>query len=489
MRRWWPGATAHCSFSTISRPNWPAFPLTPPEVVIGPSDLAYVIYTSGSTGRPKGVAVEHRNVVAFLEAMRREPGLGPADVLLAVTTLSFDIAGLEIWLPLSVGAKVVIASRADVLDGDRLIALTNEHRVTVMQATPATWRLMLDAGWTGKPDLKALCGGEAMPRDLAASLVERVAELWNMYGPTETTIWSTVSRIKDTAGPLPIGRPIANTRVYVVEPSGLLAPVGAFGELLIGGEGVARGYWNRPELTAEKFAAITLPDGRSERVYRTGDVVRFRSDGQLEFQGRRDHQVKLRGYRIELGEIEAVLATVAGVKQCVVTIREDEPGDAQLVGYVVGATGFDEEAARAALRERLPVYMVPSRFVRLSALPLTPNGKIDRKALPVPQTAAAPADDGAVMNPVQRRVADIWREVLRINRVSLYDNFFDVGGHSMLIVKLHGALNREFGSGLALAELFQQTTVAAQADRVSSAVVSDGALRRAQARARKQIHG
>ena len=469
------------------------FPTTPPDVAVHPEDLAYVIYTSGSTGRPKGVEVEHRNVVAFLEAMRLEPGLGASDILLAVTTLSFDIAGLEIWLPLSVGAKVVIASRADVLDGDRLIMLTHEHRITAMQATPSTWRLMLGAGWTGKQDLKVLCGGEAMPRDLAAALVDRVYELWNMYGPTETTIWSTVSRVTDGSGPVPIGRPIANTRAYVVERSGVLAPIGAFGELFIGGEGVARGYRNRPELTAEKFVTITLPNDHHERVYRTGDVARLRNDGQLEFHGRRDHQVKLRGYRIELGEIEAVLATDPNVRQCVATIREHEPGDTQLVGYVVEAPRrtFDSDAARALLQQKLPAYMVPSQFVVLASMPLTPNGKVDRAALPMPQVDAAELESNSadiVMNPVQRRVAEIWRQILRVDRVSLHDNFFDVGGHSMLIVRLHSALNREFNSGLALAELFQQTTVAAQADRVSSTAVSNVALLRAQTRARKQIY-
>ena len=387
----------------------------------------------------------------------------------------------------------MIASREDVLVGERLIALLDQHQVTVMQATPSTWRLMLEAGWVGKPDLKVLCGGEALPRDLATTLAGRVYQLWNMYGPTETTIWSTISLVTDPSAAIPIGRPIANTRVYVLEPSGLLAPIGAFGELAIAGEGVARGYWNRPELTAEKFVTLNLPNGRVERVYRTGDVVRFRNDGQLEFNGRRDHQVKLRGYRIELGEIELILASHPGVKQCVVAIREDD-SDPQLVGYVVQSTGtaFDPDSARSTLRSKLPGYMVPSQFVVLPALPLTPNGKIDRKALPAPEKIVEPIvndDAESLMNPVQRRVADIWRKILRTNRVSLHDNFFDVGGHSMLMVKLHGALKREFDSDLALIELFQQTTIASQAERVSSAVVSEHALHRAKARARKRLHG
>jgi amino acid adenylation domain-containing protein len=470
-------------------------PSTAPTVAVKPEDLCYVIYTSGSTGRPKGVQVEHRNVVSFLEAMRREPGLDSHDVLLAVTTLSFDIAGLEMWLPLTVGARIVVASRTDVLDGQRLAELMETHNVSLLQATPATWRLLLETGWAGRQNLKALCGGEALQRDLAISLVDRVGELWNVYGPTETTIWSTVNRVLDPHMAIPIGHPIANTRVYVLEPSGQPAPVGVAGELCIAGEGIARGYRNRPELTAEKFATIALPQNRSERVYRTGDMARFRADGQLEFLGRRDTQVKVRGYRIELGEIEAVLATHAGIKECVVVVREDTPGDQRLVGYVVavGGTQFDAESARTTLRGRLPEYMLPNLFVTLSMLPLTPNGKIDRKALPKPHAAVAADETGAaddvLMTSPQRRVAGIWRDVLRVGRIGLYDNFFDLGGHSLLLVKLQSALKREFSSDIALVDLFQRTTVAAQAERMSSTATASDALKRAQARAVKQVNG
>jgi amino acid adenylation domain-containing protein len=464
-----------------------------PAVTITPDEVAYVIYTSGSTGRPKGVQVEHRNVVSFLESMRREPGLKSSDVLLAVTTLSFDIAGLEIWLPLSVGARVVIASKTDVLVGGSLVDLIDRHRVTVMQATPSTWRLLLDAGWSGKSDMQALCGGEAMPIDLAVSLITKVAELWNMYGPTETTIWSTAGRIVDATGVPSIGKPIANTRVYVLEPPGTLAPLGAFGELAIGGEGVARGYWNRPELNAEKFVEISLPDGRTERVFRTGDIVRFRNDGQLVFHGRRDSQVKLRGYRIELGEIEALLAGCQGVKQATVVVREDEPGDQRLVAYVVAREGnaFEPDAARSVLKAALPGYMVPAEFVVLTAMPLTPNGKVNRAALPAPQRLGfvSQVHSEIVMTPIQRRVAALWGEILRTDRISLHDNFFDVGGHSMLVVKLHAALQREFQSDMTMTELFQQTTVAAQAARLSLSADGDTALRRAEARVRKRLHG
>ncbi len=483
-----------------------AKPVTSLAVAVKPEDRAYVIYTSGSTGRPKGVEVEHRNVVAFLEAMRLKPGLTADDALLAVTTLSFDIAGLEMWLPMMVGARIVIATKTEVLDGERLIALLEEQQITMLQATPATWRLLLGAGWTGKSDLKALCGGEALPKDLAQALVGRVSELWNMYGPTETTIWSTLSRIDDPNASITVGRPIENTRIYVLESSGRPAPIGVPGELCIGGEGVARGYHERPELTAEKFVTVSLPGRRSDRVYRTGDMARLLADGRIDFLGRRDHQVKIRGHRIELGEIEAVLANHPGVNRCVVVVREDTPGDARLVGYVVeeGAGRFVADDARATLRARLPEYMVPQVFLVLPALPLTPNGKIDRKALPAPdgvaKTASAPVDD-AQFTPVQRRVAAAWRSVLHTDRVGPHDNFFDLGGHSLLLVKLHTALRTEFGGELKLVDLFQWTTVAAQAARLQTtratgaaaaapvAAPADNALRRAQARAARQLRG
>jgi amino acid adenylation domain-containing protein len=470
-------------------------PASAPDVVCSPNDVAYTIYTSGSTGLPKGVEVEHRNVVSLLEAMRREPGLCEKDVLLAVTTLSFDIAGLEMWLPLMVGARMVIASRTDVLDGRRLAELMQNHAVTWLQATPATWRLLVDSGWAGQRGSKALCGGEPLPVDLAGSLLARVDQLWNVYGPTETTIWSTLYRVEGPQNPLPIGRPIANTRVYVLQPSGAPAPIGVAGELCIAGEGVARGYRNLPELTAEKFVSITLVNGRTERVYRTGDMARWRADGQIEFLGRNDTQVKVRGYRIELGEIETVLATHPGVMQGVVMAREDTPGDQRLVGYVVIAPGskFDADAVRSTLRARLPEYMIPNMFVTVDTLPLTPNGKIDRKMLPKPAGAPAvarkPAQEGAnvLMTMPQQRVAAIWREVLQIEHVGLYNNFFDLGGHSLLLVKLQSALEREFGRGLALVELFQRTTVSAQAERLSAPTGDSEALKRAQARAARQV--
>ena len=467
-----------------------AMPSTPPCVAVKPSDLAYVIYTSGSTGRPKGVEVEHRNVVAFIDAMHRAPGLTASDVLLAVTTLSFDIAGLELWLPLSVGARIIIASRTDALDGERLAALIDEHAVTLLQATPATWRILLDTGWAGRPTMKALVGGEALPPDLASSLLDRVGELWNMYGPTETTIWSTLARVVDVEKGITIGRPITNTQCYVLTPGLAVCPIGVAGELCIGGEGVARGYRNRPDLTADRFVTIALQQGRTERIYKTGDVARMRADGTLEYLGRRDTQVKIRGYRIELGDVEAALVSLPGVKEGVAAAREERKGDVRLVGYVTMQKGvtFDAEAARMVMRSRLPEYMVPNAFAVLDALPLTPNGKVDRKALPHPSIEPPPQASAAesIMTAPQRRVAALWCEMLHLNSVGLHDNFFDIGGHSLLLVKLHVALKREFTTDVALVELFQHTTVHAQAARMARQRSAEGALARANQRARRQ---
>ena len=454
-------------------------------------DLAYVIYTSGSTGQPKGVEIEHRSVSNFLMSMQRCPGISPTDRLVSVTTLSFDIAALELFGPLSAGGTVVLADRSTALDGGNLIALLEQSRATILQATPATWRLLIDSGWRGVPGLKMLCGGEALPRELGERLLGLGGELWNMYGPTETTIWSTLCKIDELTRGVLIGSPIANTRVYVLEPSGLPAPVGVAGELCIAGDGLARGYRNRPELTAERFVTVTLPNGRSERIYRTGDMARFRNDGRLEFIGRRDHQVKVRGYRIELEEIEAVLATHAGVNECVVVAR-GAADDQRLVGYVVMKAGvsFDVDAARATLRTKLPDYMVPNQFMVLPALPLTPNSKVDRNALPAPQVA--PPSSGvsnAVMTPTQGRIAGVWRSVLGLERVGLRDNFFDVGGHSLLLVKLHVQLKREFEAEFPLVELFQRTTIAAQGNLFSSDKSADAVLKRARARAMRQAHG
>jgi amino acid adenylation domain-containing protein len=405
-----------------------------------PDDRAYVIYTSGSTGKPKGVEVPHRAVVNFLTSMAREPGLSSGDRLLAVTTLSFDIAGLELFLPLIVGATVVLASRDVATDGGLLLDALLGARITAMQATPATYRMLVEAGWAPSVrPLRLLCGGEALPPSLAEALLERATELWNMYGPTETTIWSTCTRIRD-AEAISIGRPIANTQVYVLDPTLEPVPIGVTGELYIAGDGVARGYLGRPELTDERF--IADPFSPNRRMYRTGDQARFDADGALHFVGRRDSQVKVRGFRIELGEIEAALSLHPELRQVVVTVRSDATGDARIVAYVVvqpNASPTPTEL-RKHLRRTLPDHMIPHLFVELAAVPLTHNGKVDRRVLPDPFMAerrvVVEASNTAPTTDTEKVIAEIWRERLKVDTVTIHDNFFDLGGHSLLSMQV-----------------------------------------------------
>ena len=431
-------------------------------------DLAYVIYTSGSTGKPKGVQICHRSVVNFLVSMRSRPGLTEKDVLLAVTTVSFDIAGLEVYLPLIVGSCVVLVSRDTASDGYQLRQTLERTVPTVMQATPATWRLLVEAGWRGSKDLKVLCGGEALPRDLVGELLTRSSAVWNMYGPTETTIWSTTSQITSSAGPITVGKPIANTQIYILDSNLEPVPVGVPGELYIGGDGVARGYLHRPDLTADKF----IPDpfreqGSGARLYRTGDLARYQPNGDIECLGRIDNQVKVRGFRIELGEIESVLAEYPGAAKNVVVALEDGPGDKRLVAYVaVGRTkALAADELREFLKKRLPDYMLPSRFVFLDALPLTPNGKVDRRALPLPEQLDLPPHKGyiAPRNNIESQLTKLWESVLNVRSVGVKENFFELGGHSLLVAKLLRRIEQTFGKKLSMAAIFEAPTIEKQA--------------------------
>ncbi len=423
-------------------------------------DLAYVIFTSGSTGRPKGVQIPHRAVVNFLLSMADAPGLGPADRILAPTTPAFDMAQFELLLPLTVGAVMVLAPPGIAADGSRLSALLADSRATVMEGTPSTWRLMFESGWAGTPGLKVLCGGEAMPAELATRILGCGMTLWNMYGPTETTVWSAVRRM-DADSPVVIGMPIANTQLYVLDARRELVPIGIPGELYIGGAGLARGYLNRPELTAERFVPNPFgPPGT--RLYRTGDIVRRRADGTLDFVGRSDNQVKLRGYRIELGEIESVLMEAADIANAAVAVLPGPGGEPRLVGYYVvrGGAAPDEASLREQLHRRLPDYMVPAALMRLDVFPLTPAGKLDRKALPEPVVPASATDAGEGTDNVRDELAVIWEELLGVAHVSMHDNFFDLGGHSLLAVRLVQRINESFGRTVALADLFHEPTIA-----------------------------
>jgi amino acid adenylation domain-containing protein len=448
-----------------------------PAVAADPDALAYVIYTSGSTGNPKGVEIRHFSLVNLLEAMRERPGLDENDTLLSVTTLSFDIAGLELYLPLMCGAKLVIATREQTQDPARLAAAIEESEVTFVQATPSTWRMLVDAGWEGRSELKIVCGGEPLPRGLANELVDRGSSLWNMYGPTETTIWSSALELTRGHGSPPIGGPIANTRFYVVDRHLEPTPIGVPGELLIGGDGVARGYRDRAELTAERFIDNPFDPANGGRVYRTGDRVRSRGDGTLEFLGRLDHQVKLHGYRIELGEVEASLDGHPDVRQSVVLIDEDETGEKRLVAYVVAESGREPavDDLRRHVSESVPSYAVPSTIVRLDELPLTANGKLDRKALPRPGTVREDlsARYVAPSTPTEEALAAIWADLLAIDKVGAEDDFFELGGHSLLAVKMLARVHDQLGVEIFLTSVFEHPTLAALAEEVATRMLAE----------------
>jgi len=473
----------------------------------GPDNLAYVIYTSGSTGKPKGVQVPHRALTNHLWSMKTKPGLAEDDVLLAVTSLSFDIAALELYLPLVTGATLALASKDIASDGTLLGREIAERGATVMQGTPATWRLLFIAdAWpaqaTGK--LKALCGGEALPVALAYDLSCRAAATWNMYGPTETCIWSTIHKVEigdaksATSSVTSIGRPIANTQVYLLDRHTQPVPIGVAGELYIGGDGLARGYLGRPDLTAERFVpnpfasaecgvrSAEWDEGRrtkdesSEssnhtphsafrtphlegRLYRTGDLARYLPDGRVEFLGRIDQQVKVRGFRIELGEIEAVLGQHSALREAVVSVRSGESDDKRLVAYVVAHPGQAPSSAelRNCLRARLPEYMVPSAFVLMDKMPLTPNGKVDRKALPDPEGSGERRGDSYVAprTPLEAQLAEVWAGVLRKERIGVTDNFFALGGHSLSAMLMVSRVRTALGIDVALDTLFETPTI------------------------------
>jgi amino acid adenylation domain-containing protein len=436
-----------------------------------PTNFAYVIYTSGSTGKPKGVMVENRNVVNFFTGMDRAIGCAPG-VWLAITSVSFDISVLELLWTLTRGCTVVVhgdEGSANIADE------ITRYRVTHLQMTPSLARMLtLDPrAYSALGSLKQmLLGGEAVPAALIHHLRQVFkGEIHNMYGPTETTIWSTTCRVEDRDTSVSIGRPIANTQIYILDPDFNPVPVGEIGELFISGDGLARGYWRRPELTAERF--MTIPGLGPDRIYRTGDLARFLPDGNIHFLGRADYQIKLRGHRIEPGEIESVLEKFPGVRQAAVVLREDREGDKRLVAYLVAETAGSAAALRAAgdLRAaagaKLPDFMVPSAFVFLNELPLTGNGKIDRKALltlPPPNLAFAAASHGAEpSSETERVVARAWQLALGIPSVGLNDNFFDLGAHSLTVAEAHAKLEEVLGREIALLDLFQFTTVSALA--------------------------
>lgn len=439
-----------------------------------PSDPAYVIYTSGSTGTPKGVVIEHRALANLLAAMQAELGLGAADVMPVVMALSFDGAVMEMLLPLSAGARLVLFDHHTVNDPRRLAQALDETGVTVMLSTPSAWRSLLESGWAGRRRLKALSGGEALAPETAAALVERTAEVWNLYGPTETTVLSTLWRVQPESERILIGRPIANTQVYVLDHHRQPVPAGVSGEIYIGGSGLAAGYLNRPELTAQSFVPNPFRKDAGGRLYRTGDLGRFLPTGELEYLGRLDDQVKIHGYRIEPAEIEAVLARHPLVAAAAVIPFEEPGGDRALAAFVAWRGDSRDETERLAelrrfLQTALPIFMIPGRFIFLDALPITPNGKLDRKALAaLNPEAARQAHAGSPRNPIEAALVEIWQKTLGLQYVGIYDNFFEIGGHSLTATQIGSRIDRQFGTALALTLIFEQPTIAALARKIQA---------------------
>jgi acyl-coenzyme A synthetase/AMP-(fatty) acid ligase len=419
--------------------------------------------------------------------MAIEPGLTQKDVIFAVSSISFDASVLELYLPLLVGARVVVSPRDVAMDGERLAEQLAKTHATVLHATPATFRLMLAAGWQGQPGLRVLSGGDLLTRDLANALLPRCAELWNMYGPTETTVLSTVHRVQPGEGPISIGHAIANADLHVLEGENTDAlkhvALGEAGELYIGGAGVARGYLNRPDLTAERFIPDPFSNRPAARLYKTGDLVRLQADGSLQFIGRIDHQVKIRGFRIELGEVEANMLSHPDVHAAAAVAQPDSSGELQLVGYFVpeaeSITNYVSEKLspsvvasdqavnliaqlRQYLKSKFPLYMIPTRFVAVNALPLNPSGKVDRNALPKLETLSDPYTPSAYAGQrtsTERQLTEIWQDILKIGKIGIHDNFFDIGGHSLLVAQLFRQIKCSFDCTLPLAAIFDSPTI------------------------------
>ncbi|MGQ7947206.1 amino acid adenylation domain-containing protein [Flavobacterium sp. WC2509] len=439
------------------------YSILPVSVTVSNEAVAYIIYTSGSTGKPKGVTVTHKNLVNFLYSMAIEPGINIDDKLLSITTISFDIAGLELFLPLIKGATVVFADYKTTRDGELLLTLLQEKEITILQATPTTWQMLLDAGWETPLSLKALCGGEAMPLNLARQLLSRCDSLWNMYGPTETTIWSAIKQIHADDELITIGQPIANTQIYLLDEQGHAVASGTIGEIVIGGDGVAQGYWKRPELTAEKFISNPFSTELNSVIYRTGDLGKLLPNGDFQCLGRIDHQVKIRGHRIELGEIEATLNSLPGVKQSAVIVSTNFGNEPKLVAYLKSDESLqDEKLIHDTLSRTLPEILVPSKYIWVDEFPITPNGKIDKKNLPVPKYNR-PDSAPLFKKPntqLEKDIAKIWSEELQIPSIGIDDDFFDMGGSSVLAQKVTSLMRQRLLIDVSVSKIYIHPTIA-----------------------------
>lgn len=446
-----------------------------PELKVNTQRLAYIIYTSGTSGKPKGTMIEHRSLVNLLWSLKKSPGLSADDRLLAVTTISFDMSVVEIFLPLVCGAELHIADADATKDGRTLLRLLKSEKITVMQATPSTWRMMLDAGWDSSVNIKIFCGGEPLPKEMASKLISLGNELWNMYGPTETTVYATIKHIKSENEPITIGKPINNTKAYILDRNQLLVPNGSEGELCIAGDCLAKGYLNQPELTESTFINNPFSKGKNNRIYRTGDLAKLDSEGDIVYLGRIDQQMKIRGFRIEPGEIEYSLNIQDDIRESVVILREDKPGHQRLTAYVIANeepastehSGFSTiseqdkiENWKLELKELLPSHMIPADFMILPKMPLLPNGKIDKNALPKPNQLFAGSKKGIPpRTDIEKMIANIWAEALGLESVGVFDDFFELGGHSLIAIQVMTRIEKETKVRLSLSTLFNHSTV------------------------------
>ena len=441
-----------------------------PNIQVQGHDLAYILYTSGSTGKPKGVQICHSSLLNLLLSMQKKPGIKSSDKWLAITTVSFDIAGVEIFLPLISGAEIVLADEGMARNGAELLSIIEEQHITILQATPATWTMMLYEGWEEKIPLKALCGGESFPKSLAHKLLERTNEVWNMYGPTETTIYSTIKKLSLDDELITIGRPIDNTLIYLLDDRLNMVQEGFEGEIYIAGDGLASGYINQADLTQEKFIDNPFEPEKSPKIYGTGDLGIALKNGEIQCLGRLDHQVKVRGFRIELGEIEYALSKIDSIKEVVAVAREDDPDDKRICAYVILNDTLQDHSTetvlkndwRQKLEESLPAYMIPNEFILLTSFPLTPNGKIDRKQLPKPGTVAKQEvkvfTSKSPMSDLAKSIAKIWRESLRVDTINMNDDFFQLGGQSLIAIQLIMRLEKEIGKKIPITSLFKFST-------------------------------
>ena len=421
---------------------------------------AYIIYTSGSTGKPKGVQIHHAALTNFLLAMQQLPGIKQCDRLLALTTLSFDISCLELYLPLITGATIVLATSQISRDGQQLMRYIAQNHVSMIQATPATFQMLYQLDWHPPKKIKILCGGEALPLELANKLQEQAGSVWNVYGPTETTVWSSIYKLNGHNDKPLIGKPIRNTTFYVLDKHLKPVPVGVIGELFIGGQGVSRGYLNRPELTSERFIVNPITGNKQEKVYRTGDLVKYLDDGNLEYISRVDFQIKLRGFRVELGEIESILDAYPGIIQSICTIYKFSENDKRLVAYLKTKENLDISAIKEYLSNHLPEYMIPNIIQCVDEFPLTPNNKVDRKALPKPDIKTTGAVEESLSHtPSERKLLKIWENLLKVEKIGINDNFFNLGGHSLLAAQLFSDIEKAFGKNIPLSMLFKAPTV------------------------------